>query len=277
MVSFSSTELSVCYKLTKEHLSCEGPQRQRVKLATQLLSHTTATALLHYKPINYTKLNNDTAYFIELINSWFDLANFYHSNDKSTLYTAPYGLCLEEQDELLNEVYETILNMRCIGKQNLQLFQIALLMNINGTKLLLQILIENNLKYLLTSKINQDALGNLFSQLRSRGGLHDHPSPLNALHRLRMIILGKNPGIVSNSSKTTDQNQEEFLIATAFKQVGFNVKGEFEILEHQENMSNDSETDTASENEAQVKESRNNIEMTNDAVEYLASWVAKKH
>ncbi|CAI6375222.1 unnamed protein product [Macrosiphum euphorbiae] len=166
--------------------------------------------------------------------------------------------------------------MRCIGKQNLQLFQKALIMNINGTKLFLQILMENNLKYLLTSKINQDALENLFSQLRSRSGLND-PSPLNALHRLRMIILGKNPGIVSSSSNTTDQNQEEFLVAAAFKQVDFNIKGEFEIPEHQETMSNDSETDTASENESQVKESRNNSEMTNDAVEYLAGWVAKKH
>lgn len=196
LVSSSETELSVCYKLSKEHLSCEGPQRQRVKLATQLLSHTTATALLHYKLINDTKLNNDTADFIELVNNWFDLANVCHPNDKQTPFTAPYGLKLEEHDALLNKVYETFLNMKCIGKQSLQLFRKALLMNINVTKLLLQILMENNLKYLLTSKVNQDALENLFSQLRSRGGLNDHPSPLNALHMLRMIILGKNPGIV---------------------------------------------------------------------------------
>lgn len=131
-------------------------------------------------------------------------------------------------------------------------------MNINGTKLLLQMLMEKNLKYLLTSKINQGALENLFSQLRSRGGLNDHLSPLNALHRLRMIILGKNPGIVSSSSNTADQNQEEFLVAAAFKQVDLIVKGVFEILEHQENMTNDSGTDTTSENESQVEESRNN-------------------
>jgi hypothetical protein len=49
LISFSSTELSVYYKLVKENLSCEEPQRQRVKLATQLLSQTTATALLHNK------------------------------------------------------------------------------------------------------------------------------------------------------------------------------------------------------------------------------------
>lgn len=111
LVSFSATELRVCHKFTKEHLSCEGPQRQRVKLATQLLSYTTATALLHYKLINDTKLNNDTAYFIELINNWFDLANVCHSNDKRTPFTAPYGLCFEDQDSLLNKVYKTILDI----------------------------------------------------------------------------------------------------------------------------------------------------------------------
>lgn len=265
------------HQLTPDHLLFEGSQQQKVKLATQLLSHNTAIALLQHKLIDDSKLSNDTGYFIELISNWFDLANVCHPNDKRTPYTVPYGLCFEDQNSLLNKVYETILNMRCIGKQNLQLFQKALLMNINGTKLLLQMLIENNLKYLLTSKIKQDALENLFSQLRSCGGLNDHPSPLNALDMLRMIILGKNPGIVTCSSNTTDQNQEEFLVATAFKQAGINVKGEFQILENQQNITIDSETDTASENESQVKELRNNNEMTNDAVEYLAGWVAKKH
>jgi len=38
----------------------------------------------------------------------------------------------------LNNVKETISNMTCIGKNNIQLFQKALLMHINGTQLLLK-------------------------------------------------------------------------------------------------------------------------------------------
>lgn len=64
-----SAELNVCHKLSSDHLTCEEPQRQKVKLATQLLSHTTATALKYYKPIQNIKLNDDTANFIELINN----------------------------------------------------------------------------------------------------------------------------------------------------------------------------------------------------------------
>jgi len=78
--------------------------------------------------------------------------------------------------------------MRCNG---LQIFQKALFVLINEMKLLLKIVRGHGLKYILTSRVNQDALENLFSQLQTRGGLNDHLSPSNALYRLHMIILGK--------------------------------------------------------------------------------------
>lgn len=156
---------------------------------SQLLSHTTATALLHYKPIDDTKLLNDTANCIELVNNWFDLSNVSHPNNHRTPYTAPYGLFLDDQNSLLDKMYNTFLSMKCNGKFGLQIFQKALLMHINGMKLLLKIVQGHGLKYILSSKVNQDALENLFSQLRTRGGLNDHPSPLNALYRLRIRIL----------------------------------------------------------------------------------------
>lgn len=47
LVKMMSVELNVCHKLSKEHLTYEGTQRQKVKLAAQLLSHITAAALKH--------------------------------------------------------------------------------------------------------------------------------------------------------------------------------------------------------------------------------------
>jgi hypothetical protein len=104
-------------------------------------------------------------------------------------------------------------------------------MHINGTRRFLNILKEHGLKYLLTSKINQDALKNIFGQARSRGGLNDHTSPLNVLYRLRMIILGKNPGVVSTSSNTSDNNQEEFIVAKTIKYINL-------IITNQQNNEN---------------------------------------
>lgn len=109
-------------------------------------------------------------------------------------------------------------------------------MHINGTKALLKVLQQNGLKYLLTSKINQDALENLFSQLRSRGGLNDHPSPLNALFRIRLIILGKNPGIVSNQSNTADKNDEEFIVAKTLQQLDVKINNVKENTEDAESL-----------------------------------------
>lgn len=71
----------------------------KVKLATQLISHTTSTALNHYQPITNTKLNNDTAEFIKLINNWFDIVNVSHPNDNKTPFKAPCGLFLKEQNK----------------------------------------------------------------------------------------------------------------------------------------------------------------------------------
>jgi len=49
----------------------------------------------------------------------------------------------------------------------------------------------------------------LFSQIRGRG----NPTPLDALYRLRMIILGKNPGVIINNSYTHKVDPDDFLTA----------------------------------------------------------------
>ncbi|KAG5884252.1 hypothetical protein JTB14_011741 [Gonioctena quinquepunctata] len=52
------------------------------------------------------------------------------------------------------------------------------------------------ISFILTSKLNQDALESLIGILRTRGGLDDHPTPIDLIYRLRMVLLGKIPGIV---------------------------------------------------------------------------------
>lgn len=198
------------------------------------------------------------------------MSNVSHPNNHRTPYTAPYGLFLNDQDSLLDKMYNTFLLMRCNGKYSLQIFQKALLMHINGMKLLLKIVRGHGLKYILTSKMNQDSLENLFSQLRTRGGLNDHPSPLNALYRLRMIILGKNPGVTSNQTNTTDTNNEEFLLAKTMKKIDLKINYVSENIYDSEYT-----TDTNSDSESIVNNCNDKIEMVQDAVEYLAGWVAK--
>ena len=52
---------------------------------------------------------------------------------------------------------------------------------------------------MLTSKLNQDILENFFSLIRGVGGYNTHPGPVEAINRIRIILLGKDPEhIVSN-------------------------------------------------------------------------------
>jgi len=81
-----------------------------------------------------------------------------------------------------------------------------------------------------------------------------------------MIILGKNPGVVSTSSNTNDKNQEEFMVAKKFKQINFKITG------NEKNENTETNTGTINENK-----SENVSEMTQDATEYLAGWIAKKY
>lgn len=40
-----------------------------------------------------------------------------------------------------------------------------------------------DVQYLLTRRINQDVIENFFGIIRAKGGLHDHPSPLEFKYR----------------------------------------------------------------------------------------------
>jgi hypothetical protein len=72
-----------------------------------------------------------------------------------------------------------------------------MIMSIESLKLLLRDMKTefDDIQYLCTYKLNRDCLENFFFQLRCRGP-NEHPSPLEAMERMRMIILGKNPGIL---------------------------------------------------------------------------------
>jgi len=242
LMTKTSSGVSLCHKLKRKHFPCKGPLRQNIEPAKQLLSHSTATALHHYRPIKDIKLLNATAQFIELINNWFDLVNVSPTNVKRTPFKSPYGTFLYEQDKLLNEMYDTIFLMRCKGRNSLHTFQKGILMHINGTKNLLQILNENGLNYLLTTKVNTDALTNLFCQILSG---EYQTSPANVLYRLRMIIIGKYPGLSSNKSN----NHEECIVAQSLRLVNISLDDEDNRKEDGE----ESDSDTTNGDELQIR------------------------
>lgn len=233
LLKITESEVSSCYQLTQNHLDCIKTQRQNVLLAAQLMSHSIGTALKHYLPGTDKNMAVDTGDFILLVNKWFDVMN--SSNVCAAIPTKrPFGLHLEEQKNILQEVIKVFLNMRVMSKskenalktndectlkkKSMEIFQKGVIISSTSLQNLYEFLHQKyDLKYILTRRLNQDALESFFSQLRTRGGLNDHPTPLNALFRIRMMILGKTPGIVVSRSNTVDIEPDEFLMATLMK------------------------------------------------------------
>jgi hypothetical protein len=117
-------------------------------------------------------------HFISDINIWFDIFNSYVPKG-SVPSKSTYGIDLENQNEHLKNVHDLISTMRVNGKKSLLTFQ--------------------------------DSLENFFMQIRSRGGPDEHPTPLGAIYRIRMILLGKNPGILNSKVNTEEKVIEEYI------------------------------------------------------------------
>ena len=147
--------------------------------------------------------------------------------------------------------------------------------------------------------MNQDvALENLFSQIRTQGGLDGHPTPLNALYRLRMIMLGKDlhiyyllflitfsqgksPGIVQEHTNYTHASSKGYVVSTVIKEA--HIKPHIEPVQNvgidDPELSSLSEMSTALSDTAS-----NNLQLElhivdrieRDGLDYFGGWLAKK-
>lgn len=81
-----------------------------MRLAAELLSHTTATALLHFKPGNDPISAENVGNFVNIVNEWFDLFNSYTAYHKIPTKCA-YGVNLDEQQSVLLKFTDTVENM----------------------------------------------------------------------------------------------------------------------------------------------------------------------
>ncbi|EFN62483.1 Transposable element P transposase, partial [Camponotus floridanus] len=276
MQQTTESEVSSCYKLTSAHLKCQKAERQNVALAAQLMSHTTATALIHYKPGLDKSLAQSTGEFIELISNWFDIMNSY-SPEANVPSKKPFGSDFQFQINVLDSVYDKISTMRCIKKNTLQIFQKGMLISIQSLKQLFNTLkAKYDFKYILTHCLNQDALENFFSQIRTRGGLYDHPTPIHALHRIRMIILGKNPGIVQKNLNTVEATHDEYMFVKAMEEAHISIQTENIELPVQENSDTESFSSTSTSPAGNQRTIILTCVLEKDGLKYLAGWIAKK-
>lgn len=79
--------------------------------------------------------------------------------------------------------------------------------------------VDYGISFIMCYKVNQDFLESLFAMVRLNGG-NDHPSPLEALNRVKLIILGKNLMFPMSANQNTELNkdvEEHFLMSSIFR------------------------------------------------------------
>lgn len=203
LLKINSPEINTCHKFQQYHLDVQGPERQKVKPAAQLFSNTVAKNIEywgqkgHFEGFHWL----ETAAFIKTVNDWFDLFN------NATDFTHAYGKDLNLQNALLLEMSEYMKDMRFGNHKSIIEFQKGILRNNESLQNLLQYLKVkypvHSIAYILTYRLNQDVLENLFSYIRAMGATNDHPTALDIQRRLRLYILGKFSGILLTSGTNT--------------------------------------------------------------------------
>ena len=203
ILMLDNSELKIHPKLSPTHFNCVNSTRQRVRLAAELISHTTASAVRCLVP-NKKHL----ADWIEMFDQWFDIFNSRTPCNKKKM-ACGYGIHLEEQNAVLEKVFSCVQTMRQKGRRSLLPFQKGMLISIRALQGLHQDLSKNHeVKFVLTARLNQDSVENTFSQVRGIGS--SHPGPLDCKNRLRLILLGKNgTWIVEQPSVAIEPTENE--------------------------------------------------------------------
>ncbi|XP_055523319.1 uncharacterized protein LOC129717448 [Wyeomyia smithii] len=113
---FKNQEHNSLFKLSIKHATVSGAERQNVRLAAELLSHTTAVNLRrHFGEYEEAQL---LAEIIDKVNSWFDVLNS-HQINQSISSKKCYRMDIERQDKILDDMADLMKNIRTLSNHKL--------------------------------------------------------------------------------------------------------------------------------------------------------------
>ena len=102
------------------------------------------------------------------------------------------------------------MSMTVEGNKSLLPFQKGFMMSIAALKgLYSQLQNHYGVKNILTARLNQDCLENLFSQIRGLGRRYDHPTPTSVKHRFRLLLIARNSVELGNANVQRDADDFE--------------------------------------------------------------------
>jgi len=152
-----------------------------------------------------------TAWFLQTVNDWFDAMN------------ARFPLALMFKSsfakvETLKMVCDLFHNLHFGGRDGWKPIQTRVRLSISTILgLYNDLVVDGKYKYLMTGRLTQNCVENLFSQIRSRGD--SHPKPVHLRHCIRLISLSQYMHVSSASSYEHDSDTYflDFLKSSAQK------------------------------------------------------------
>jgi hypothetical protein len=204
---YRTKDIKVCTKLTESHINLPFGAKMRVRLATQVLSRKLAIDLQNLCDLNYFKLENceGTIQYLEKTSMIFNLFN--SLNNKQPLLCGG-AITKDNFNEFVykcEEFKQWIMNLKVYDNADNVMptmpFQKGWCLTIDATCGLVRELLDDSWNFFATSRLQQDALENLFSQLRrDRGGFCSHPNANKAMATLGAIAMNMVTVPVSQTS-----------------------------------------------------------------------------
>ena len=202
-------------KLTDFHINLRPFAKMRVHLATQVLSHTVAAGISTLIALGkIEKKGHSTAEFVQFFDKLFNVFN--SSNVTSN---QPMGHAISEHSghiAFLGEAYRYLDTLKLPNGRFLPCVD-GWKMSINALRMLwsdLHVNGENGFKFMLTNRLNQDCLENLFCVVRGRGGFCDNPNAEQFRSAFRQIIV-KQLLVKSDSSNCKSDSDRILLDLTS--------------------------------------------------------------
>ena len=176
-------------KLTPKHINLPPFASMRVRLAAQVLSHSVAAGI--YTHVAFGAMSSDAAFtaeFIETVDALFDCFNA-----GSFSGPKPYRRALtvnSKQWKLLSDCKDLFLALSVVGGRSKPPCIDGFVLSINALTQLFNVLHDQyGFNFVLTNRLNQDALENHFAIIRSRGGFRDNPDPHAFESAFRQVLV----------------------------------------------------------------------------------------
>lgn len=198
-------------KLTDKHLELPPFSPMNVRLAAQVLSHSVASGISWMvQGGNLPQLAEHTAEFVERIDRLFNCFNSRHEWDSAPMRGAiltesGHMAFLEECSSWLSTVTaQSGRRLPCLDgwKHNIN----SLIGLWNDLKC------EHGFTQLLTSRLNQDCLENLFSVIRGKGGQRTNPDSQQFRTAFRQVLV--DAIMTSSGTSNCQPDYDTFLLAT---------------------------------------------------------------